>query len=160
MIVFFSRDVNYLSKWCCDNKMSLNVSKRHNLIFKLDYTSHKTFIGEYELSEPDREKVLRIIAWKNLTWSANCEHRVSKAKGALFQIKQNWSNSSSLSSKTNAYCGYILPIISYGSEVWKPNKSELRGIEGVQTKATRWILSSSALPYKRRHEKFRLLSLS
>ena len=42
--------------------------------------------------------------------------------------------------------GNIVPIISYGSEVWKQNKTELRGFEDKQKKATRWILNSSAMP--------------
>ena len=60
-------DMNHLSKWCCDNNMSLNLSKCHNLIFKSDCTSRKTPIGEYELSEPNTEKDLGIILSKNLT---------------------------------------------------------------------------------------------
>ena len=68
--------------------MSLNLSKCHNMIFKSDCTSHKNHIGEYELSEPDTEKGLRIIVSKNLTWSANCEQRVSKAIEAFLQSSE------------------------------------------------------------------------
>ena len=39
-------EINLLSKWCCDNNMSLNLSKCHYLIFKSDCTSHKIHIGE------------------------------------------------------------------------------------------------------------------
>ena len=78
---------------------------------------------------------------------------MSKAKWATFQIRQNLSKLSSLSSKPNSKCSYLVPIISYGSEVWKPNKTELRGIEDAQKKATRWILNSSVMPYKQRLEK-------
>ena len=57
-------DINHLIKKCCDNSMSLSLSKCHNLIFKSDYTSHKIHIGEYELSEPNTEKDLGIIISK------------------------------------------------------------------------------------------------
>ena len=105
--------------------MGLNLSKCHNLIFKSNCTSHEIQLGEYEISEPNNEKDLEIVISKNFTWSANCEQRVSKAIGALFQVERNLSKSSSLSSKLNKYCGYILPIILNGSEVWKPTKTEL-----------------------------------
>ena len=66
--------------------MSLNLSKGHHLIFKSDCTSHENHIGENEL---DTKKDLGIIVLKNITWSANCEQRVSKGRGALFQTCQN-----------------------------------------------------------------------
>ena len=51
-------DMNHLNKWCCVTNRSCSISKCQNLIFKSDCTSHKNYIGEYELSEPDTQKGL------------------------------------------------------------------------------------------------------
>ena len=62
--------------------------------------------------------------------------------------------------KLNSYCGYVTPIVSYGSPIWKANKCELRIIEDVQRKATRWILSLNNINYKDRLIRLNLLPLS
>ena len=62
--------------------------------------------------------------------------------------------------KNETYCGYVTPIVSYGSPIWKANKCELKIIEDVQRKATRWILSCNNINYKDRLIRLNLLPLS
>ena len=41
----------------------------------------------------------------------------------------------------NAYLGYVVPKVTYCSQVWFPNKSQMKEIEKLQKIATKWILS-------------------
>ena len=70
------------------------------------------------------------------------------------------SQNSSERTKLNAYCGYIVPILSYASQVWYPNKKELRLIEKLQKRAFKWILGESSDCYSTRCKKLKILPLS
>ena len=100
------------------------------------------------------QKDLGVVVTENLTWTANANRRFSKAMRALLYLKRNTSNKTSVINKLNAYKGYVVPIISYASEVWHPNKGDLVLLEKLQKNATKWILGNSI------HYKNRLLTLN
>ena len=43
--------------------------------------------------------------------------------------------------KLKSYKSYVAPIVSYGSTLWKPSKSDLKVIESVEKQPTSCILS-------------------
>ena len=96
----------------------------------------------------------------NLSWSVNAENRISKAMGAFHKIKRNISKKTSLNSKLNFYCGYIVPIISYALQTYYPNKTELRQLERVQKRATSWITNNLKMSYNERVKFLKLFPLS
>ena len=67
--------------------------------------------------------------------------RWSKAMNASFSIKRNTSEKASRQTKLSVYCGYIDPILTYGSQVLSYNKGDLKKLENVQRRATKWIMS-------------------
>ena len=98
--------------------------------------------------------------YDNLSWSENAENRISKAMGAFYKINRNISKKTSFKSKLNLYCGCIVPIISYASQTWYPNKAELRQLERVQKRATSWITNNFKMSYTERLKFLQLLPLS
>ena len=50
----------------------------------------------------------------------------------------------------NGYTGYIVPMLTYCSQVWVPNRTNMYKIEKFQIMATKWILGSSLQSYKER----------
>ena len=66
----------------------------------------------------------------------------------------------SLKSKLNLNCGYHVPIISYASQTWYPNKAQLRQLERVQKQATSWITNNFKMSYTERLKFLKLLPLS
>ena len=140
--------------------MSLNLKKCHNIIFKDPQLDLNMYLGDHILEKTCSEKDLGIQITNNLNWSAHAKIRAQKAIGSLFLIKRNISKSASLKMKLNSYCGYVTPIVSYGSPIWKANKCELKIIEDAQRKATRWILSCNNINYKDRLIRLNLLPLS
>ena len=153
-------DLITINLWCKDNSMSLNLKKSHNIIFKDPQLDLSMYLGDHILEKTCSEKDLGIQITNNLNWSAHAKIRAQKAIGCLFLIKRNISKSASLKMKLNSYCGYGTPIVSYGSPIWKANKCELKIIEDVQRKATRWILSCNNINYKDRLIRLNLLPLS
>ena len=78
-----------------------------------------------------------------LTWNFNCHQRSAKATSDLFQIKRNRAVKCSVETK-DAYTDYIVPIVTYASQAWCPNRQNLREIEHIQKVATKWILATNA----------------
>ena len=111
--------------------MILNLKKCHNIIFKDPQLDLNMYLGDHILEKTCSEKDLGIQITNNLNWSAHAKIRAQKAIGCLFLIKRNISKSASLKMKLNSYCGYVTPIVSYGSPIWKANKCELKIIEDV-----------------------------
>ena len=95
-----------------------------------------------------------------LSWKANIKKRCSKAWKAFYFLKRNISNLASQTKKLNAYVGYVIPVISYASQAWFANKTESKGIERIQRKATSWIISNWEISYKQRLSTLKLLPLS
>ena len=62
-----------------------------------------------------------VVVTENLNWTANENRRFSKAMRALWYLKRNVSNKTTVINKLNAYKGYVVPIISYSSEI--PNEA-------------------------------------
>ena len=44
-----------------------------------------------------------------------------------------------METKLNAYIGYVVPVLTYASQVWYPSKTDMKSIEKIQQKATKWI---------------------
>ena len=79
---------------------------------------------------------------------------------AFFTIKRNIANGTPWTTRKNLYRSYIVPILSYGAVLWKPSKIDLKSIESIQMKASKWILGISPLEYKERLRRINLLPLA
>ena len=77
---------------------------------------------------------------------------------ALFQNKRNLAVNCSVKIKLDADTGYIVPIVTYVSQAWCPNRQNLQEIEHIQKVATKWILATNAA-YKDRPLGLNLLPL-
>ena len=74
---------------------------------------------------------------------------------AFYELKRNISQKCEQKSKLNAYLDYVVPIVTYCSQAWFPNKSQIK----LQKIATKWILSEKQ-SYKQRLVTLNLLPLS
>ena len=109
-------DATRIWKWCSQNLITLNISKRKTL--NLKETESISMKGK-TLEQTQKEKDLGIIVSNDLTWTANAERRCEKAIEVFFTIKRNIANGTSWIAKKNLYRSYIVPIISYGAILWK-----------------------------------------
>ena len=63
------------------------------------------------------QKDLGVLVTKNLTWTTNANINFSKTMRALYYLKGNISNKTSIINKLNDYKGYVVPIISNASRI-------------------------------------------
>jgi hypothetical protein len=54
----------------------------------------------------------------------------------------------------------IVPTITYSSVVWLASKTDMRAIEAVQRRCSKWVLNYADMSYKERFFKLNLLPLS
>ena len=97
---------------------------------------------------------------KKISWKTNAESRRRKAWKSYYFLKRNISAIASVKTKVNGYVGYVVPVVSYASQIWKPNKTEAKEIEKIQKRATAWILNTWDMKYKDRLRKLNLLPLT
>ena len=93
--------------------------------------------------------------------NATRKKRTEKALSALFVLKRNLSKAN-FPTRKNAYICYVVPILCYGSAIWKPSQGDLGIIESVQRKAISWIFmtSNSHISYKDKLVKLNIVPLS
>ena len=59
----------------------------------------------------------------------------------------------------NAYKGYVVPVLNYASQVWYTSKTDMKSIEKIQHKATKWICGGND-EHHQRLETLKILPLS
>ena len=150
-------DAHKIWKWCSSNLMSLNLKKCQFLCLK---GIAKVTIQCHQLENSIVEKDLGIMISNDLTWTAQTEKHCEKTMKAFFTIKRNIANGPPWTTRKNLYRSYIVPILSYGEALWKPSKTDLKSIESIQVKASKWILGTSQLEYKERLRRINLLPLA
>ena len=148
-------DIRRIWKWCQSNLMEINLSKSKCLWLKGVGTVR---LPNFSFGSTSVMKDLGVVVADTLTWATHSQSRTQKALNALYSIKRNLSLAN-YANRKNSYVSYVVPIISYGSSVWKPGKVELSQIESVQKKAANWI-TGAKIPYKEQLLKLNLLPLS
>ncbi|XP_075248360.1 uncharacterized protein LOC142341320 [Convolutriloba macropyga] len=144
-----------IQKWSKANHMDLNVSKSKTLLIRGDLAQR----DEAGLETVATQKHLGVVMSRNLSWSANCQLRTTKAWKAFYTLKRNVSSRTSMETKLNAYIGYVVPVLTYASQVWYPSKTDMKSIEKIQQKATKWICGGND-EYHQRLETLKILPLS
>ena len=145
-----------LETWQNHNKMAVNIKKTKVMNFKGNLTAN---LQGNQVLTTKSQKDLGIIISNNLNWNENFGKRCNEGMNALHQLKRNLSQKPHWTTRLNAYTGYVVPILTYASQAWMPNKTNMEQLESIQKKATKWILSSN-IEYKERLCTLRLLPLS
>ena len=146
--------LKHIQQWSNENDMVLNLDKSKILSIK-----GETVEPNQELEVVKTQKDLGVIMSSNLSWAGNCRKRVSMAWRSFYYVKRNISPIANVTTKLNGYVGYVVPVLTYASEVWFPSKLESKALEKVQKTATKWI-GSSKDDYKTRLARLEILPIS
>ena len=151
-------DVRRLWRWCEENCMSMNLTKSKVLSVKGSAT---IALPNYSFETTEVMKDLGIVITDTLSWSQHAKKRAEKALNSFFVLERNLSKPN-FATRKNAYICYVVPILCYGSAIWKTSKGDLGIIESVQRKAISWIFmtSTSHISYKDKLVKLNILPLS
>ena len=108
-------------------------------------------IGNHVVSQTDTQKDLGVVVNKNLKWSSHIISSSSKANEILGFLYRSSDPRFGVSVKRSLYLSLVRSYLGYAIEVWTPlHIGGLRTIEGVQRRATKYILGypDALIPYK------------
>ena len=152
-------DSDRFVQWCDQNKMEIKVEKIHLMMFRGD-DSQKFRMKNVNLQTSPFERDLGVVISEDLSWVEQTNTRCNKAYRAFFNLKRNTSPLSSLCSRLNMYCEYVVPIFTHCSPVWHANRTSMKELEPVQKRVTKWICRTSQVVYKTRLIQLKLLPIN
>ena len=149
-----------ISKWMITNKLSLNISKTHFIIFKGKRhipVNIDIKIGNTSLEQHYCTKFLGVMLDSELTWKFHIKYvhsKVAKALGIIYKVRDCLTKTA----LTTLYYSLIYPYFQYCNVAWgNANKTLLHPIIIQQKRAVRLISHAAFLEHT--HPLFKRLSL-
>ena len=161
---FLQRDLSALHQWSVSWDLSFNASKCFLLRIsrKRTQSDHSYSLGSELINSAPSQNDLGVIVGSDLKWSLHIRKCIAKANRMLGFLRRNCSRLTSMRCRRLLYLSLVRSHLSYGSELWGPQNSsnDLRRLEGVQRRATKFILQDYTSSYLERLKKINLLPLS
>ena len=115
-------DLNYLSSWCSEWKLKLNLSKCAAMCVTISSRSRiapaSYNIQHQQISSTNKQKDLGVIFTSNLSWLDHFNIICSKAYRSLNLIRRLIPSCSSNVTKKALYLTLVRSHLSYCSQVW------------------------------------------
>ncbi len=156
-------DLDHIVSWSNKWQLRFNATKCKcltinnrdpNLLF--NYTINNTV-----LERVNDIKDLGLTVTSALSWTKHIETKISKADKMLGLIKRTIGYRCPLKTKLNLYNAMVKTSLSYGSIIWSyGTKKNLKLVEAVQRRATKYISNNYTLDYKSRLKICNLLPFS
>ena len=153
-----------LEKWSTKSRMKFNTEKckvltvtRKRKPIEFPYRMYGN-----ELSSCKAEKDLGLLVSSDLKWGPHILKMVAKANKMLGLLKRTCFEITNTQVRRTLYLTLVKTQLTYGCEVWCPSSRQLSiKIEGVQRRATMWILMKKRgeLSYVERLKKLNLVPL-
>lgn len=136
-------DLDRIAYWCSRWLMPLNISKCSAMSFtrSRDVSTFCYSLFNTPLSRPHSHKYLGLHFTSDLSWSTHISHVISEANKSLGYIRRNLKHAPP-HLRHLAFTTLVRPKLEYASSIWDPYQDYLiKNLEGVQNRATRFILS-------------------
>ena len=114
-------------RYSCTGKLARgkpDVNIRNTKIMNIKGNMTATLHGNF-VQVTKSQKDLGIIVNNCLIWTDNSNKRCSKGMNALYQLKRNLSEKAHWTTKLTAYTGNVVPIVTYASQAWMPNRKNM-----------------------------------
>ena len=140
-------ELKKLSIWLYANKLSLNVSKTHFIIFRSIGMRKPVYdkdlvINDEIVEQQKKTKFLGVIIDEVLSWAPHINYikpKIAKGIGIVYKAKRLLSTETLLT----LYYSFIYPYFNYALEVWGDTyNSYLQPLIRLQKRAIRTITSS------------------
>jgi hypothetical protein len=151
--------VNWSSQWGLD----FNAEKCKIMSI---YNGKNKIVFNYIINGKSIEKVnnfvdLGLLVQDNLHWDNHVCESVKRANKRMGFVKRTLGYSCMSKTKQICYTALVRPLVEYGSVLWaNQSKKCLNLVEGVQRRATKYILGNFDISYKERLLQCNLLPLS
>ena len=124
---------------------SLTVTRKRNPI-EYQYTLN----GE-SIKRVASQKDLGVTISSDLKWTTHIENSVAKGSRMLGFLRRHISKDFDARTRRALYLTLVRPSVRYASEVWSPTSiSNLRTVESLQRRASRFILNYPDISYRDR----------
>ena len=137
-----NNELKHVSTWLKVNKLSLNVSKTHYIVFtrKLkSATSLNIGIDDKNINEVNKTKFLGVIIDKKLTWKEHISYissKISRGIGMIIKAKKRLNKDALVT----LHYSFIYPYMAYCNHIWGTACiSSLNKVIVLQKKAIRII---------------------
>ena len=147
-----NNELNKTTQWLNSNRLSLNVTKTHSMLFRtqgklLDSASLPIKISDENISQVKSSKFLGTIIDENLTWKPHLKNislKIAKNIGIINKVKSIFSEQTLLM----LYFTMIYPYLSYCNSVWGSTYSTcLHPLYLLQKRIVRIITNSPFLAH-------------
>ena len=108
-------------QYCRNFNIRINCSKTNNMIFSRGKVRKSTvmFINNSPIERVDSFCYLGVVFKYNNTFQLTIKNNVDKAKKALFKLRAETSGHElAIQTKLHLFDSIVLPILTYGCEVW------------------------------------------
>ena len=163
------QDLNSLSAWSTDWKLSFNELKCILLSFQSSNTSALTptttttsyQVNGHVIAPKSQHRDLGVVMSHDLSWTGHLSLIVKQAYKKLGLLRRSFSATTSISAKKSLYLSLVRSQLVYCSQVWHPHLvKDIKLLEDVQRRASKFILNDYASDYKTRLLQLSLLPLS
>ena len=152
-------DLDSIARWSIQSSLKFNVSKTIHLSFKSKIATTYKLLDDPIITNTTH-KDLGIILSTDLSWNHHHEYITSKAYRMLGLLRRTLSKSSNISVKKLLYLSLVRSQIIYGSPIWRPFLiKDIKFIEQIQRRATKFILNDFHSVYYNRLIKLQILPL-
>ena len=146
-----NNDLGTLSNWLSVNKLSLNLSKTHTMLFTLNgrLKQYKPIIkiNNTELESTNSTTFLGVIIDQTFTWAKHLTHLTSKIAKSIGILKKA-SNAFNQSTLRMLYYSFLQPYFDYCILIWgKAADSHLNKLILLQKRAIRTICGAQFLAH-------------
>ena len=164
-------DLDRLFAWSMNWKLSFNESKcfllsiqpKHppNSFTTPTQSSRTYFINSHPVNSCSQHKDLGILISHDLSWTNHLVQITSQAYKKLGLLRRTLCSSNSVNTKKILYISLVRSQLVYCSQIWRPFQvKEIKLLEDVQRRATKFILNDYTSSYKSRLLKLKLLPLT
>lgn len=151
MEITFNTELARLHDWFKANRLSLNTSKTHSMLFTLNNSLHSRTlnlkIDNQTIITTTQCKFLGIYIDHKLTWASHIQHicsKISRSIGILNKVKKCLDSTTLLL----LYNSLILPYLTYGNVIWgRAASTHLSRLLVLQKRAIRIVHHSSYLAH-------------
>lgn len=158
-------DINKVSSWSLNWKMNFNPDKCESL--SITRKKHP-IVNDYVIDgnpivRKDSLKDLGVVTTTTLKWGLHISNVCTKAQQMLGFLHRTSDPGFGIQVKRCLYMSLVRSHLGYASEVWSPlSGKDLRMVEGIQRRATKFILgyTNDNLTYKDRLVTLKLLPIS
>ena len=153
-------DLDMLGQWCSKNGMSFNEKKSFILRISNKPLSPSYTINSVPLLAASAHKDLGVTFSSDFSWSNHISTIVKNAYKTLGLIRRSFSASVDTRTRRDLYLYLVRSQLLYCSLIWRPYLiKEIKLLEQVQRRATKYILNDYVSDYKTRLSSLNMLPL-